>query len=234
MGYSTQTLVEEILANALTRGSPSGAPVNIINIGNDLRDTIGTSTMIQYIRWADEEIDAALSVIYRVPLKRIVRGEFELLSNILAGSQTIKIEDSGRFHVGDVVIISDGTNREKETIATISDEITMTISGAFSYSFLSSNTMVQRLGYPDPIPLISARYAAANLYDKKFAAQASPNMSQYGTTLRTMAENDLNSVLNGRVHLLGQTWLGRRFFNPALLDVNAVGSKDKNREKSQT
>lgn len=233
MGYTTQTLVEDILANALTRGSPSGMPVNIINIGNQLRDTVTTSTMIQYIRWADEEIDAALSVIYQVPLKRIIRGEFEILGNIPVGGVTIAIEDSNRFYVGDIVLVTNNITSEKKTISAISDDNTMTVSVAFTNAFLASNSVVKRLGYPDPIPVISARRAAANLYDKKFAAQVSPNMSDYGKELRGMAENDLNSILNGRIRLIGQKWLGRRFFNPALLDVNAVASKEKNREKNQ-
>lgn len=233
MGYASQSLVEDILANALTRGSPSGAPVNIINIGNDLRDTVSTEMLTQYIRWADEEIDAALSVIYQIPLKRIVRGEFEITANIPINATTISIEDSSRFLVGDVIIITNRTSSTKKIISSIADEITIAVTTPISISFLASNTIVQRLAYPDPVPLISARRAAANLYDKKFAAQASPNMSDYGKSLRAMAENDLNSILNGRIRLLGQRWLGRRFFNPALLDVNAVASKEKNREKPQ-
>ena len=59
MGYSSQALVENILANALTKGTSSASPVKIINVGNQVRDTISTPLMVQYIRWADEEIDAA-------------------------------------------------------------------------------------------------------------------------------------------------------------------------------
>lgn len=234
MGYATQALVEDILANALTRGTDDGMPVEIINIGDELRDTVETETLVQYIRWADEIIDSALSFIYKVPLKRIVRGEFEILSDISAGDGSFYIEDSSRFFVGDIIVITDRTNTEKKIISSITDENTIQVSVAFTNNFLASNSVVQRLGFPDPIPLISARYAAANLYDKKFAAQASPNVSQYGNTLRSMAENDLNSVLNGRVRLLGQRWLGRRFFNPALLDVNSVAAREKNREQAQS
>jgi len=234
MGYATQALVEDILANALTRGTTDGMPVSIINIGNDLRDTVGTSSLIQYIRWADEQVDSALSVIYKVPLKRIVKGEFEILAGITAGDATFYMEDTSRFFVGDIIIVTDRTNTEKKVISSITDETTVVVSVAFTNNFLTTNTSVQRLGFPDPIPLVSARFAAANLYDKKFAAQVSPNMSQYGNTLRSMAENDLNSVMNDRVKLYGQKWLGRRFFNPALLDVNAVASKEKNRDQAQT
>lgn len=234
MGYASQSLVESILANALTRGTSDGMPVEIINIGNSLRDTVGSSTLIQYIRWADEEIDAALSVIYKVPLKRIVRGEFEILSDISAGNDIIYIEDSSRFFEGDPIVVTDRIASEKKIVSSIIDENQIQVSSVFVNSFSFSNSNVQRLGFPDPVPLISARFAAANLYDKKFAAQVSPNVSQYGSTLRSMGENDLNSVLNGRIRLMGQKWLGRRFFNPALLDVNAISSREKNRDQAQS
>jgi len=231
MGYSSVALVEQILANALTRGTSSSMPVEIINVGNQVRDTVRTENIIQYVRWADEEIDAALSVIYKVPLRRMVKGEFDILANVAIGDVSLIIDDTSRFLIGDMVLVTDGTTSEKKIISTITDETTMTFTLAFTDSFLAANSLVQRIGYPDPIPFISARFAAANLYDKHFASQASPNVSDYGKALRTMAENDLNSVLNGRVHLLSQKRLGRRFFNPALLDVNAVGAGEKNREK---
>lgn len=231
MGYASQALVEDILANALTRGTDSSMPVQIINIGDQIRDTVEEETLLQYIRWADEEIDAALSVIYKVPLKRIVKGEFEILDDINIADNIVYIEDSSRFLKGDIIVVSDRVTKEKKIIDTIIDENAIQVTVDFTNPFLSSNSVVQRLGYPDPIPLISSRFSAANLYDKKFASQVSPNMSDYGNTLRNMSENDLNSILNGRIKLLGQKWLGRRFFNPALLDTNMVASDNRDREK---
>lgn len=231
MGYTTSALVRDILANALTRGTPAAMPVDIINIGDQIADTIDTDTLVQYIRWADEQLDSAMSVIYQTPLKRVVKGEYEILADIVAGVVTVSIEDSTRFFTKDILIVTDRVTSEKKTVDTIPDETSLTTEAIFANSFLASNTLVQRLGYPDPIPLASARMAAANLYDKHFAAQANPNMSDYGNQLRGMAENDLNSILNGRVKLYGQRILGRRFFNPALLDVNAIASENKDREK---
>jgi len=236
MGYSTSELVTNILANALTRGTTNdpGMPVNIINIGQEVRDTVDTDTFIQYIRWADEQIDSALSVIYQTPLKRIVKGEFELLADISATDTTIYVEDSSRFFVGDIINITDRVTSEKKVIDTIVDENEIEVTIAFTGNYLASNTMVQRVGYPDPVPLMSARFAAGNLYDKYFASQSDVNMSNYGNALRTMAENDLNSVINGRTMLYGQRILGRRFFNPGLLDTNTIATQDKNREKPNT
>lgn len=233
MGYCTVAQVEYILANALTRGTPSAMPVEIINVGSAVRNTVPIDRIVQYIRWADEQIDSALSTIYKVPLKRVVKGEYEILADIAIGDTSFSIEDSTRFYDGDIINVTDRVTNEKKLIDDIPDETTIDVMVAFTNDFLATEAIIQRVGYPDPIPLISARFAAANLYDKHFAGQASPNMSDYGKTLRGIAENDFNSVLNGRVQLIGQKWLGRRFFNPALLDVNAVAAGEKNREKSQ-
>jgi len=70
------------------------------------------------------------------------------------------------------------------------------------------------LGFPDPIPLVSARFAAANLYDKKFAAQVSPNMSQYGNTLRSMADLE--------VPVMGITLLYRKGYFKQKIDAQGV------------
>ena len=234
MGYSTREQVETILASALTRSTDSNFPVEIINVGREVRDTVTPETFTQYIRWADEEIDAALSTIYKVPLKRVTKGEFEVLG-WNAGTLTMTIEDTTRFYVGDLINLTDRTLNEKNIIVDIPDENTLVFLNPFSLSMALSlippftDVVVQRVGYPDPIPLISARFAAANLYDKYFAAQSSPDVSDYGTELRKQAEMDLNNTLNGRTRLFGQKLLGRRFFNPNTLDRNEIGGADKNR-----
>jgi len=229
MGYSSQSLVEEILANALTRGTPSSMPVDIINIGDQIRDTVSPATIVQYIRWADEEIDGALSVIYMTPLKRVVRGEYEVLSDISIGDTSITIEESSIFHKGDIVITTDRTSSEKNIVDSIPDENTLVLANSFTKSFSVPSSVIQRIGYPDPVPLCSARKAAANLYDKYFASQSDTNTSEYGNKLRSLSENDLNNLLNGRIKLHGQKFLGRRFFNPALLDVNSIASENPDR-----
>jgi len=237
MGYSTRSQVETILASALTRGTNSDMPVEIINVGRQVRDTVLPEAFTQYIRWADETIDSALSVIYKVPLRRVTKGEFEIFGwNQLTLSMII--EDTTRFYEGDMVNVSDRTANEKNIITEITTENTLVFLNNFTPTFNLSlippftDTVVQRVGYPDPVPLISARLAAANLYDKYFSAQSSPNMSDYGTELRKQAEMDLNNVLNGRSRLMGQKLLGRRFFNPTTLDRNEIGGGDKNRGNS--
>jgi len=229
MGYSTAKQVEQILASTLTRGTSKDFPVEIINIGNQVRDTVRPDVFVQYIRWADEQIDAALSVVYQVPLKRIVKGEYELLVDIVSGDTTIRIEDSTRFHPGDVINLNDRIIHEKQIIASIPDETTIVVMNPFINPFTTVDGIVQRVGYSDPIPFISARMAAANLYDKYFSSQSSTSTSDYGKELRVGAEHDFNSVLNGRSKLMGQRIIGRRFYNPALLDANNVASANKDR-----
>ena len=231
MGYSSIQEVQRILANALTRGTPDGE-VDIINIGDQVRDTVNSQTIVQYIRWADEQIDSSLSVIYPVPLKKVVRGEFEILADIDIGDDIITIEDASRFNEYDIVTITDRIISEKKQINSILSDTSIKFNNSFLKSF-SSGSFVLRTDYPDPIPLISARYAAASLYDKFFASQAESNTSEYGKELRALAENDFNNILNGRVRLIGQRLLGRRFFNPELLDVPSIASEEKNREKNQ-
>jgi hypothetical protein len=229
MGYSTPKQVQDILASTLTRGTNDDFPVDIINVGNQVRDTVRPDTFIQYIRWADEQIDAALSVVYQVPLKRIVKGEYDLLADINSGDDTIRIEDSTRFHVGDIINLNDRVVHEKQIIAQIPDETTIVVVSPFTQSFTTVDGVVQRIGYPDPMPLVSARMAASSLYDKYFSSQSSTSTSDYGKELRIAAENNFNNVLNGRSKLMGQRIIGRRFYNPALQDSNNVPSGDKNR-----
>lgn len=229
MGYSTARQVQDILASTLTRGTKDDFPVEIINVGNQVRDTVKPDTFVQYIRWADEQIDSALSVVYQVPLKRVVKGEYELLADVIIGSTTIRIEDATRFHIGDIINLSDRVIHERQIITDIPDETTIEVMSPFNNTFTTLDGVVQRVGYPDPIPLISARMAASNLYDKYFSSQSNTSTSDYGKELRTQAEFDFNSVLNGRSKLMGQRIIGRRFYNPALLDSNNVAAADKNR-----
>jgi len=232
MGYSNQALVEVVLANALTQGTPSAMPVEIINIGNSPRDSITPELVTDFIRLADQEIEAAITTVYRVPLKRVVTRELEVMQDITAGAFTIEVDDATTLYVGDIVIVSDDTNTEKKIVSILADT-TITVSTAFTNSYLAANTKVKVLGFPRPIPLISARKAAANIFDKKFAAGASPAVSEYGKTLRQMAQDDLNDVLNGRARLLGQQMVGRRFYNAALLDTQSTAAKEKNMDNTR-
>ena len=72
MGYATQQLVTDILAQALTSATSSvvnGNAVSLNSIGSVTNpNAISSDTINQYITWADEEVDGVLSEMYAVPL----------------------------------------------------------------------------------------------------------------------------------------------------------------------
>jgi len=67
LAYSTITHVERVLAQALTSASPdqpSSGRVDLLQIGNMLdTNNISEDLVNQYIAWADNDINAKLSVL---------------------------------------------------------------------------------------------------------------------------------------------------------------------------
>jgi len=224
VGYSTQSLIERILAQALTYGSPDsiGSPVDLMQIGNTLdTNLISEDVVEQYIQWADSEIDAAISELYITPLCQKSNFETGLLSDINDYNDYIITCNRCPFYPGDNIILTDGTHEERHVIESVIDAVdrnVFTTTTPVIYAFRAEDTRVVRVGYPDPIPLVSARMAAANIYEKYFMSQSSPNESEYGKMLRKLARQDTNNILNGRTILHGQIRIGRRFFNSNLSD----------------
>ena len=87
-----------------------------------------------------------------------------------------------------------------------------------------SGSRILRTTYPPPIRFISARIASANIYDKYFSSESSPNTSTFGETLRSLAYDRLNDILSGAIILHGQHRIGRRFYNPNLTDQYSLPS----------
>lgn len=226
MGYSTRFEFEQALANVLTTANPDPSAVDntiaITSIGNEITDTIADAEVQQYIRWADENIDAWLRDIYRTPLKRVNRGSYPLAADVTAGDSFALLNDNTRFNVGDVVLIRDGTNSQEMTIDAIPNKIRLDFTLPITLSYLAADTNIERIRYPDPIPKVSARLAAAYFFDKQFAAQQDPNTSNYGQYLRKLAYSDINSITSGKIRLAipdaGQ-YIGRRYYNLVLDDV---------------
>ena len=232
VGYSTVDEVNYIIGNALTQGvaDPSfgATPVPLINRGNLPTTTVKEDIIVQFIKNADTIIDGYLSTIYDIPLKRIVHNEQILIDNALAGANTLKIADTTKLLVGDKILLSDNIGYEYIDVLLVIDRTNVQIKDTVSRNyFVSNGSKTQFLRYPDPIPLVSARLAAGNLYDKYFAAQQEPNMSDFGNKLRTFAYGNLNGALNGRTILVGQRRTGRRFFNAELLDVQVGAAAER-------
>lgn len=224
MGYSTVILVERILAQALTSSSPQDlvAPVDLLKIGNT-RDSnlVPESIVEQYILWADEDINAAVNELYKTPLCEKADFETVLYSDINEYNQYIITEKGCPWYPGDIIILNDGINEERHIIREVVDLINRNVfltEEPIIYHFKASNTRVIRIKYPEPVTLISARLAAANIYDKYLMSQSAPNKSEYGQYLRQLARVDLNNILNGRTILHGEHRIGRRFYNANLVD----------------
>ncbi len=230
MGYCTEQDITKTIAQALTSATAQtsdslGTLQNLLNVGNTLDKNLVTSSNIDYyIQLADSEIDGVLSELYSAPFCEKVDFETELFSPIDPSlNNNIVIEKYCPLAAGDIILLTDGTNEERHVIATvIGGDIFSTIS-EIQYSF-GSGTRILRVSYPPPIRFVSARLASANIYDKYYSSESSPNNSQFGESLRSLAYDRLNDVLNGTVILHGQHRIGRRFFNPNLTDQYSLPS----------
>lgn len=247
MGYASVIEVDLILAQSLTSARPDGSSnsgkITLINIGN-IRDPnrIPTEVVEYYISLADTQIDGILSQQYYVPFSKCVHGQWDLEAPINEYNQTVEVSDATNLVPGDEVIIRDDSTGLEEThvVETIIDQYSFTVVDDIESTFEIGNTRVIRVGFPPPINQISARYAASFIYDKYFASQNAPNVSDYGNKMRDVAMGQLNDVLNGKVILKEPCArrIGDRFGN-AYLDsayahrkpVDGYHTQDRNMSK---
>lgn len=223
MGYCTVDEVDKVLAQALTSARPNvpGERFKVWEIGH-ARDSnrIPNEVVNQYIDFGDSAIDGILSHQYATPLSRVAWGEWKLDADINEYNQQVELEDATNLVVGQTIVIHDNDTGYEETheVATKIDQFTVTVIRPVG-TFEGDNTIVMRIQFPPPINQISARYAASFIYDKYFAAQASPDVSDYGNKMRDWSMGQLNDVLNGKVILKNQKRVGDRFGNPWLDDL---------------
>jgi len=222
MGYCTQAQVESVLAQALTSATnrvTNGDKVPLIGFGNSIDpNTISTAVVDQYIQWADEEIDGMLSEMYEVPLCEKSDLELALLFDIGEYNLEIELDKAKNLVPGDVLVFFDDVQEERHIVESVSNETVVELTEPLIGLYSMDDTRVVRVKFPTPISVISARFTAANIYDKYFASQVSPNTSEYGKRLRQLGLRDVNNILNGRTILHGQKRIGHRFFNPNLRD----------------
>lgn len=223
MGYCTENDVTRIIAQSLTTATASttddfGSFSNLLNVGNTLdKNLVTTANVNYYIQLSDSEIDSTLSELYKTPFCEKCDFETSLYSSVDEYNPYIVLEHNCPLTAGDVVILSDGTREERHEIeAVISGTIFSTVS-EIQY-FFQEGTRVLRVAYPPPIRFISARIAAASIYDKYFSSESSPNTSTFGNQLRELAYSRLNDILGGTIILHGYHRIGRRFYNPNLSD----------------
>ena len=157
-------------------------------------------------------------------MKRIKVFEVPLLVNVVAGSSTIQVNDATRFDIMDMIRIYDNSSSGMYTVKSLDQSDTgyqiITLDRALLTSFaVSNNALVAKIDYPDPVPSICARLAAAMIIDREFSAETKPGVSEFGVTQRTLASNDMDDILNGTIRLEGQEHTGKRFVRTSLRDT---------------
>ena len=224
MGYCTETDITKTIAQALTSATAQttddlGALGNLMNVGNTLdKNLISTDNINYYIQLADSEIDGVLSQLYSTPCCEKVDFETELFSPMDPSANVyIVIEKYCPLAAGDIIILTDGTNEERHEIDAVIGGDTFSTVDPVQVSF-ATGTRILRVAYPTPIRFVSARIASANIYDKYLSAESSPNTSQFGENLRSLAYDRLNDILSGTIILHGQHRIGRRFYNPNIVE----------------
>lgn len=227
MGYCNRYDIQNIIAQALTSATASNyqnldgsidSQVPLLYVGNTFDKNLVTNSIIDsYIKMADQKIDSSLSQLYKTPLTEKIDLDTTLYSNIDEYNEYIVLDKYFPIITGDTVIVSQNSVQERHIVDQIVSDTVFSTESIIGYAF-ETGARVVRVGYPMPIRYISARYAAANLYDKYFASEASPNMSEYGNKMREIANNDLNLILSGVNILHGQHRIGRRFYNSNLSD----------------
>jgi hypothetical protein len=224
MGYASKQYIFQILAQAFTTSSPReiGAKVDLLTIGNTFNSNlVPDATVDSYIQMSDSEIDSFLNQMYITPLSESADIEVRLFSPIDEYNDYIITETAMPFQIGDIIVLKDTVGEDRFTINSIVGDAAKNIFGVaepFLRTYAVEDTRVIRVKYPDPIPLISARLSAANIYDKYFLSQSEPGKSDFGSQLRRLARVEINNILNGRTILHGVTRIGRRFYNPTLID----------------
>lgn len=221
MGYASVVEVDMFLAQALTSARPDStfSKIDLINV-NNVRDLnrIPNDIVEFYISASDSQIDGILSQQYKTPLKKCANGQWDLDADISEYNQIVEVTDATNLVAADEIVIrNDDTGVEEfHTVSQIIDQYSFLTTDAIETTFSGDNIRVVRLQFPPPVNQVSARYAAATIYDKYFSAQNAPNVSDYGNALRNIAQGQINDILNGKVILKCQRRVGDRVGNPWL------------------
>jgi hypothetical protein len=194
-------------------GTPSpGSPIT-------KRDQLTPAEVIQFIRFAQQEIDSRLRPFYSCPLRRIKLLETGISENVSSGtSVSVKVWDALIFAVGDEVRLQNRDEMELSTITSISNETTLVLNSVVN-NYMVEGSKISIVKFPDPIPFTTARLAVSYAFDQLFNAQQSPDVSEYGKEQRRLATNSLDNILSGSIMLTGQELTGRRFLRGTLLDA---------------
>jgi len=218
--------------NAITL-LPENVTVGDRNIGtpvpgkcdNTNRSKFTPDQICEFIKFAQQEVDARLRPIYVCPLRRIKIHETEILNNVSSGTNVkVSVHDTGPFAKGQLVRLQSECDYEEAVIESIPN-LDQLILNSVTSSY-DADSLISILEYPDPIPLVTARLAVSYAYDRLFAAEQSPDVSQYGTEQRKLAMFSMDSIITGNVILMGQEHVGKRFARHSLFDSYKTPTDD--------
>ncbi len=219
--------------------------VQLVGIGGvqNLRDInrIPDETVQYYITLADSKIDGTLTQQYYTPFNKCANGQWELDEDVnvevvggtgtdsagipasttttSSAARTVIVNDSNNLVPGNEIILhNDLTGTEEILIVDeVVDQYTFTTTADIEGAFAADDGVrVIRIQFPPPLNQISARYAASFIYDKYFAAQATPDVSDYGKEMRSVADGQMNDILNGKIMLKCARRRGDLFGGPYL------------------
>jgi len=222
--YCTVQNVINILPENVTVGDQNiGTPSP--GSSNSSRSKITSSLICEFIKLAQQEIDARLRPMYVCPLRRIKIHETGLKNNVVSGSDLrIVVHDTGPFAKGQLIRLQSDCEYEETVIKDINN-LDYFIVNSLDSSY-DADSLVSILEYPDPIPFITARLAASYVYDRLFAAEQSPDVSNYGNEQRKRAMLGMDSILSGTVILMGQEHVTKRFARMSIFDSYKTPTDD--------
>jgi len=225
MAYASLEDLRAILPENITIGNVTQLSVSSAN-----RSTISTDVAYRYLDYANQMVDSRLSTIYLTPLIRVVSARSSISSNMLPSSTDVMVNDITPFRIGACVRLKDTNGEEISAIKEIPEQfdgecnlhhITLKAPTINAYDS-GSDAIIEMVVYPDPVTEMTAKFAVSYMFDKLFTSSGSPDVSEYGKTLRNTARESMDSILTGVSRLKGQQFVGRRFVRQTVFDTFKV------------
>jgi len=226
MAYASLDDLRTLLPENITIGD-----ITAVNTLSGSRSSISTDAARTYLQYAAQFVDSKLSGLYLTPLRRVVEARSPIISNMMPSSTDVMVDDVVKFRVGSCVRLVDTNGDEVNKIKDIPvdfDEgngllcntrhITLNTPSLNAYDSGSKAT-IEMLIYPDPISAMTARFAVSFMFDRLFTTDGSPDVSNYGKSMRNLAREDLDAILTGQARLKGQSFIGKRFVRQSLFDT---------------
>jgi hypothetical protein len=225
MSYASLDDLTALLPENITIGDVVGP-----SVVSPRRSTIATKVAERHLLFAIQHVDASLSSIYVTPLRRVIVERSPIVHNMLPSSTDVMVADVTGFRVGECVRLSDTNGSEISRIAAIPTTFDdgggpicntrhLTLASPTLNAYDSgSSAVIEMLVYPEPVTKMTASFALSFIYDKLFTTDGSPDVSNFGKTMRNNSREMLEDIITGVTRLKGQQYVGRRFVRQQLFD----------------